>query len=306
MAIQSVPTFQQLSSLTAVANLRPRLPARPRRPLTPPILRPRRRHEGKALQDREKLLVDMLPLVKRVALKIRKRLPAHMELDDLFSDGVLGLVDAVTKFDASKRVRLETYARHRIRGSILDGLRSADPASRDLRRKNQRIRKLYNELEVKLGRSVMDDEMAAGQGMNLAQWHRALNEVQSGGFDVSARTLSAGPTSKLVSRQIEPAFLPGDDPDPFDLCYSCEQREVLGRALSSLRERDRQIVMLHHQQGLTMRQVAELMSVDESRISQLHSAVLVRLKANMDSLLHPGQAEFSETATLSTGAGAGA
>ena len=306
MSTQSVPTFQQLSSLTAVTNLSPRSPVRPRRPLTPPILRPRRRHERKALQSREKLLVDMLPLVKRVALTIRKRLPAHAELDDLFSDGVLGLVDAVTKFDASKRVRLETYARHRIRGSILDGLRVADPASRDLRRKNQRIQKLHHKLEVKLGRPVTDEEMAAVQGMNLAQWHRALNEVQSAGFDVSTRTLSAGPTSRSVSRRIEPAFLAGDDPDPFDLCYSCEQREVLGRALSSLRERDRQIVMLHHQQGLTMRQVAELMSVDESRISQLHSAVLVRLKANMDSLLHPGQAEFSETATLSTGAGAGA
>ncbi|MGD0009837.1 MAG: sigma-70 family RNA polymerase sigma factor [Terriglobia bacterium] len=90
-------------------------------------MRPRGQCEGKAVQDRERLLVDMLPLVKRVALRIRKRLPAHVELDDLFSDGVLGLVDAVTKFDASKPVRLETYARHRIRGSILDGLRAADP-----------------------------------------------------------------------------------------------------------------------------------------------------------------------------------
>ena len=106
----------------------------------------------------------MLPLVKRVALRIRKRLPAHVELDDLFSDGVLGLVDAVTKFDASKRVGLETYARHRIRGSILDGLRAADPASRDLRRKNQRVQKLYHELEVKLGRPVTDEEMARRAG----------------------------------------------------------------------------------------------------------------------------------------------
>ena len=84
MATQSVPTFQQLSSLTAMADVRPRSLARRRRPLTPPILHSRRRHEGKALQDREKLLVAMLPLVKRVALRIRKRLPAHVELDDLF------------------------------------------------------------------------------------------------------------------------------------------------------------------------------------------------------------------------------
>jgi len=299
MATQSVPAFQQLSSLTGAANLRPRSPARPRRTLTPPILRPRRRHEPKALQDREKLLVDMLPLVKRVALRIRKRLPALVELDDLFSDGVLGLVDAVTKFDASKRVRLETYASHRIHGRILDGLRAADPASRDLRRKNQRMQKLHHELEVKLGRPVTDEEMAATQGMKLAQWHRELNEIQSAGLDCGTRALSAGPNA--IQRSVEPAFLAGDEPDPLDLCYRNEQREILARALSSLRERDRHIVTLYHQVGLTMRQLAELMSVDESRISQLHAAALVQLKANVDSLLRPGQAETSEAGTLSSG-----
>jgi len=301
MATQSVPPFQLPSSLTAAANVHPRSPARSRRPLPPPILRPMTEHEGTALQDREKLLVDMLPLVKRVALTIRKRLPAHVELDDLFSDGVLGLVDAVTKFDASKRVRLETYARHRIRGSILDGLRATDPASRDLRRKNQRIQKLYHELEVKLGRPVKDEEMTAAQRMNLAQWHRELNEIQSAGLDCGARTLSVATTSAQAS--IEPAFLAGDDPNPFDLCYRNEQQEILDRALSRLQERQRQIVTLYHKQGLTMRQVAELMSVDESRISQLHATALVRLKANVDTLLRPGQAETSEAGSLPISAG---
>ncbi len=304
MATQSVPTFQQLSSLTTVANFRPRSPARPRRPLTPPILRPGRRPERKALQNREKLLVDMLPLVKRVALRIRKRLPAHVELDDLFSDGVLGLVDAVTKFDASKRVKLKTYAQHRIRGSILDGLRAADPASRDLRHRNQRIQKLQHELEVKLGRPVTDEEMAAVQGMNLAQWHRELNEIQSAGLDCGTRAVSAAPTHAQTS--IEPAFLAGDDPNPFDLCYRNERLGILDRALSRLQERQRRIVELYHQQGLTMRQVAVLMRVDESRISQLHAAALVQLKANVDSLLRPGQAGASETGSQPRAAGVGA
>ena len=304
MTTQSVPAFQQLSSLTGAANLRPRSPARPRRPLTPPILRPRRSHEREALQNREKLLVDMLPLVKRVALTIRKRLPAHVELDDLFSDGVLGLVDAVTKFDASKQVSLETYARHRVCGSILDGLRATDPASRDLRRKNQRIQKLYHQLEVKLGRPVTDEEMAAAQGINLEQWHRELNEIQSAGLDCGGRAVSAAPTS--VPASIEPAFLAGDDPSPFDLCYRNERLGILDRALSRLQERQRQIVELYHQHGLTMRQVAVLMRVDESRISQLHAAALVQLKANVNSLLRPAQAETSETGGVSFAAGAGA
>ena len=296
MATQSVPTFQQLSNLTAVANFHPRSPARPRRPLPPPILRPMTEHEGTALQDREKLLVDMLPLVKRVALSIRKHLPAQVELDDLFSDGVLGLVDAVTKFDASKRVRLETYARHRIRGSIFDGLRGADPASRDFRRKNQRIQKLYHELEVKLGRPVTDEEMAAVQGMNLAQWHRELNELQSAGLDCGARTLSAAPTSPRAS--IESAFLARDDPNPFELGYRNEQLAILDRAVSRLQERDRQIVTLYHRRGLTMRQIADLMRVDESRVSQLHAVALDRLKAHVDTLLRPRQTEPSQASAL--------
>jgi RNA polymerase sigma factor for flagellar operon FliA len=238
----------------------------------------------------------MLPLVKRVALKIRSRLPAYVEMDDLCSDGVLGLIDAVTKFDPSKKVKLETYARRRIMGSILDGLRGADPASRDVRRRSREVQKLYHELEVKLGRPVADEEMASVQGINLAQWHRKLNKLQSAGLDCGARTLSASPTSARAS--IEPVFLASADPDPFELGYRNEQLAILDRAVSRLQERDRQIVTLYHQRGLTMRQVAELMRVDESRISQLHAVALDRLKAHVDALLRPGQAETSEASTL--------
>jgi RNA polymerase sigma factor for flagellar operon FliA len=238
----------------------------------------------------------MLPLVKRVALKIRKRLPAHVEMDDLCSDGVLGLIDAVIKFDPSKRVKLETYARRRICGSILDGLRGADSASRDIRRKSKEVQKLYHELEVKLGCPVTDEEMAAVQGMNLAQWHRELNELQSAGLDCGARTLSAAPTSPRAS--IESAFLARDDPNPFELGYRNEQLAILDRAVSRLQERDRQIVTLYHRRGLTMRQIADLMRVDESRVSQLHAVALDRLMAHVDTLLRPRQTEPSQASAL--------
>jgi RNA polymerase sigma factor for flagellar operon FliA len=225
-------------------------------------------------------------------------------VDDLIGNGVLGLVDAVSKFDTTKRVKLESYARHRVRGGILDGLRNVDPASRDLRRKNKRIQKLYRELEVKLGRPVMDEEIAAALGMTLAQWHSTLNEIQSVGFDFGARTISAGPTSKRPS--VEPALLAGDDADPFDLCYRREQHEILGRALSHLRERERQIITLYYQQELTMKQIAERINVDESRVSQLHSAALARLKATVNSLQYPRQANKANgTGTLSMAVGAG-
>ena len=302
MATQPIPTYEQLSNAAAVPALRRQLISR--RPLTPSNVRPSARREARQAQERQRLLVEMLPLVKRMAFKIREHLPAHVEVDDLIANGVLGLVDAVAKFDTTKRVKLESYARHRVRGGILDGLRSADPASRDLRRKNKKIQKLYRELEVKLGRPVKDEEIAAALGMNLAQWHRTLNEIQSVGFDFGARTLSAGPTTKRPSA--EPALLAGDDADPFDLCYRREQREILGRALSHLRERERQIITLYYQQELTMKQIADRMNVDESRVSQLHSAALVRLKASVNSLLHPRQAnKAAGPATLSMAVGAG-
>jgi RNA polymerase sigma factor FliA len=300
MATQSAPTYQQLSSPAAVPSFRRGM--MPHSTLTPPIVNPKVRCEAKQARDRQRLLVEMLPLVRRMAFKIREHLPAYVEVDDLLANGVLGLVDAVTKFDTTKLVKLESYARHRIRGGILDGLRGTDPASRDLRRKNREIQKLYRELEVKLGRPVTDEEMAAALGINLAKWHRTMNEIQSVGVDFGARTLSAGPTSKSVSRRIEPTLLAGDDADPFDLCYRGEQREILGRALSRLRERERQIIALYYKQELTMKQIADRLNVDESRVSQLHSAAIVRLKASVDSLLQSRHAGTSEAGSLSRAA----
>jgi RNA polymerase sigma factor for flagellar operon FliA len=138
--------------------------------------------------------------------------------------------------------------------------------------------------------------MAAVQGMNLAQWHRELNELQSAGLDCGARTLSAAPTSPRAS--IESAFLARDDPNPFELGYRNEQLAILDRAVSRLQERDRQIVTLYHRRGLTMRQIADLMRVDESRVSQLHAVALDRLMAHVDTLLRPRQTEPSQASAL--------
>jgi RNA polymerase sigma factor for flagellar operon FliA len=262
------------------------------------------RWKGECNRDvnRQKLLIEMLPLVRRVALKVRDHLPAHVEVDELSANGVLGLLDAVAKFDASKRVKLENYARHRIRGAILDGLRAADPLTRDTRRKSKRIQKLYRELEVHLGRPVQDEEMAAASRLNMAQWHRILTDVQPGGIDPGSRVLSAAPTKTLQST--DPELLIDGRENPFDLCYRREQRELLGRALSSLPERQRQVLCLHAQAELTMKQIAALMHVDESRVSQLHSAALIRLKARVDFLLHPTKLGISESGIRSMAAGA--
>ncbi len=237
----------------------------------------------------------MLPLVKRLAFKIREHLPAHVEVDDLVGNGVLGLVDAVAKFDTAKRVKLESYARHRVRGGILDGLRGADPASRDMRRKSKRIQQVYREMELRLSRPVTDEEIAAALGLTLSQWHRTLSEIQTVGFDCGVRPISAGPTMR--KSPTEAALLADPEADPYQLCYRREQREIMGHALSRLRERERQILTLYYYQELTMKQIADHLHVDESRVSQLHSAALVRLKACVDAMLQRRNAAPSPAAS---------
>jgi RNA polymerase sigma factor for flagellar operon FliA len=264
---------------------------------------PQAHSEENPVQDRENLVMAMLPLVKHVALKIRKRLPAHVEVDDLVSDGVLGLVDAAAKFNPRKRVKFAIYARHRIRGSILDGLRSADPVPRDIRRKHKNLEKHYQAMEVKFGRAAKDEEMAARMGVNVAQWHRELNAIQSAGIDCHARPLSASP--KTTPASSDTALLAGDGPNPFDLCCRGEEREILDIALSELRERERQIITLYYKRGLSMQEIAVCMNVDASRVSQLHATALVRLKAKVDCILHPPLARRAASGTRSMAAGAG-
>jgi RNA polymerase sigma factor for flagellar operon FliA len=280
MATQPAPSYEQFKTRVLPA-LHPQV--NPRKVRTQSKVRPAAPKDAAQELEKQRLLVALLPMVKRLAFQIREHLPARVELDDLISNGVLGLVDAVGKFDITKQVKLESYARHRIRGGILDGLRGADPASRDLRKKSRKIQQVYRELETKLGRPVIDEEIATALGISMEQWHWTLSEFQGVGFDFGGRSLSAGPTTKRMSA--ETTVLANDDDDPFEQCYQRERRAILSRALSHLRERDRQIITLYYQRELTMKQIGGRLNLDESRVSQLHSAALVRLKACADSML---------------------
>lgn len=208
--------------------------------------------------------------------------------------GVLGLLDAVRKFDARKRVKIESYVRHRIRGAILDGLRTLDPASRDLRQKNKKMEASLRELELKLGRSAADEEVARAVGMSLLKWHRTVNELQTAGVDWLRPMQAIG--SKQVS---EDSLVDENQKSQFELCYRQEQRHILSRVLQCLPERDRRIVVLYHSHGMTMKQIGTRLKIDESRVSQLHSAALVRLRSSIKGMVEnpkPGCLPTRETA----------
>lgn len=229
------------------------------------------------------MVVKLLPLVKRMAQQMRGRLPLHIELDDLVSTGMLGLVDAVRRFDTRKHVKLESYARHRIRGAILDGLRSVDHASRDMRRKNKTAEKAYYNLEAKLGRPPDDEEMAEALGISLKKWYRALWELGAVGVDWLRPMGAVG--MKEIKEPDEKKLAADNSDNQLEQCYRREQRDILNCALAELSERERRVVLLYYAQGLSMKQIGAKLGIDESRVSQLHAAALARLRARATRIL---------------------
>ena len=231
------------------------------------------------------LLLAMAPLVKQVAFEMRQHLPAHVEMDDLVSAGILGLVDALRKFDPSRKVKIESYARHRIRGGMLDALRSLDPATRDMRRRTRRVEETYHLLEATLGRPVKDEEIAQALGISLKAWHRWAREIHALPSSGWRRRETAASVRTHPASDESRAAVPQED--PFDLCYRREQRDLLKRELVRLPQRERLILTLYYQQDLTMRQIAARLGIDESRVSQLHAEALRRLKGRVQASLRP-------------------
>jgi RNA polymerase sigma factor FliA len=229
------------------------------------------------------LVVKLLPLVKRVALQMRGRLPSHVELDDLVSDGTVGLIDAVRKFDPAKGVTIESYARHRIRGAILDSLRNQDYASRDMRRRIKKVESTCQALERRLGRPAEDAEMAKAMGLSLKKWYGRVAELRRIGFEGTGLRIP-----QEFTRRVDEEDLPAAPAEnPFALCYQREQNKLLSLALGCLADRERLIITLYYKNGLTMKQIGCRLGIDESRVSQLHSSSMRRLRSRVTGMLRP-------------------
>lgn len=277
-AKSSAPAFTPLRGVRQAVRVRKNAPIHEASEARPHPLRA----EAQTLPGRDELAVKLLPLVRRVAFEMRERLPQHVEVDDLAGAGVVGLLDAVRKFDARKHVKIETYARHRIRGAILDSLRDMDTASRDMRRKNKHAEKVCQALQARLGRPVTDEEMAAALGVSLRKWFKTVHELNSMGLDWMR------PNHIPETAALDEANLPAnDDENPFDLCYRNEQRHLVAQAASALPDRERSVITLYYAQDLTMKQIGEMLGIDESRVSQIHSVALAHLRSRVRKMLRP-------------------
>ena len=235
-------------------------------------------------QARDQIVLEHLPLVKAIAIRVHENLPVHVDLDDLIHAGVLGLFDAVTKYDAAKNVAFQSYAKHRIKGAILDSLRQLDWASRDLRKRQKQVDAATRELSMKLGRNPTESEVAQEMGISLERWRQILMELRAVGLvNISS------PTDQDRDRTQEFAARPEFEPDR--MCARRQLQSTLARAIGSLPERYQKVVVLYYTNDLTMKEIGDLMGVNESRISQIHKTALKRMAVALQSEgIHSAQA----------------
>jgi RNA polymerase sigma factor for flagellar operon FliA len=223
-----------------------------------------------AASGKEQLMLDHLFLVRPIAASIRARIPIHVESEDLVHDGICGLVDAAGRYDVSRNVLFAVYAKHRIRGAILDGLRRLDPASRGLRAKAKRIEVATRDLGNRLGRFPTTTEVVAETGIAIHYWNQLAAGQGPMGF-AHDRGEKSGDS---------PANLRVDEYSDTEATVAREElRSALWAAMESLPRRDRLIVTLYHWRGDTMREIGRLLSINESRVSQIHKRALERMAA---------------------------
>ena len=233
--------------------------------------------------DRSQLIRDNLYLVDILVGRMVTHVPSFMNKDDMRSAGMLGLIDAANKFDASKNILFKTFAEYRIRGAILDEMRKLDWFSRTLRDKQSRIGRTISDLELKFGRDPEDFEVAEAMGVSLDEYRKSLSEVSHLGCVSLNETLDHSEEGRSFMDSII------DEREGSSPSHRLEQHQltrVIAEVLSQLSVKERQVVALYYYEELTQKEIAEAMDLSEGRVSQLHSQALIKLKHKVQSRLH--------------------
>lgn len=230
----------------------------------------------KSHEIREKIILEYAPLVKVVSGRLSMYLGYNVEYDDLVSYGVFGLIDAIDKFDSKKAVKFETYASLRIRGAILDQIRKMDWIPRTIRQRQKKIDAVIREVETTTGRNASDEEIAVGLGITgdeYLEWQSqmkitnvvSLNEYMEQGSEISGDAKSTS----------------GHFDAPEDVIEKQELKEILKESLELLTEKEKKVILLYYYEELTLKEISNILEVTESRISQLHTRALQKMKAKL-------------------------
>jgi RNA polymerase sigma factor for flagellar operon FliA len=229
---------------------------------------------------REQLVVAYAPLVKYVGGRMSSGLPAHVDEADLISYGMEGLINAVERFDLSREIKFETYAITRIKGAIIDQLRALDWVPRSVRARAREIERAHSKLEHRLQRTPTDDEMAEELGLSVQEFQEALVKI-SNSTVVALDELWSVSDSSGDQVSLLDTLQDYDAPDPQTLLDASELKDRLAEAISDLPEREKLVIALYYYENLTLREIGEVLGVTESRISQLHTKAVLRLKSRL-------------------------
>jgi RNA polymerase sigma factor for flagellar operon FliA len=236
---------------------------------------------AQATGDTNDLVMQELSQVYYIAARIRERLPREVEMDDLVSAGVIGLIEASRSFDPSKNSQFKGFAKFRIRGAIMDSLRESDWGSRSLRRRGREIAEVTARLEARTGRHPAESEVAKEMNLEPAQLQKIIAQID--GLHLAGQSAAVSNDRTQVMDVIESA--PDlNDPDPFDLCLRGETKAHLTEAISRLSPREQLILSLYYREELTMKEIAQVVGVALSRVSQIRQASMVKLRKSLEHL----------------------
>jgi RNA polymerase sigma factor for flagellar operon FliA len=229
------------------------------------------------LARRDRVVLEHLPLVKAIAVRVHENLPVHVDMDDLVHAGILGLFDAASKYNPDKQVAFSSYAKHRIKGAILDSLRQLDWASRDMRRRHKQVEAATRELASELKRNPTESEVAQRLGIDEGRWRSMMLDLRNVGL-ISASTRSAD-SEDLPA----PDFPSKPETQPDSICAHEQLRSVLGVAIQTLPERYQKVVSLYYTGEMTMKEIGNILGINESRVSQIHKAALEKMAVVLES-----------------------
>jgi RNA polymerase sigma factor for flagellar operon FliA len=233
--------------------------------------------------ERDQLIIRYAPWVKFIALRMAAKLPAHIQAEDLISAGIIGLIDALDKFNPAREVQFKTYAQIRIQGAMKDELRSLDWASRSVRQKAKRLEQTYATLEQDLGRPPSSEEAASSMGINIQEFEELLDDVKGTSL-VSLEEIGQTATNEDKSAILD-ALLTRQDQDPLEMLNLQDLKKALTLAIDELPNKERLVLSLYYFDELTMKEVGKVLNLTESRISQLHTQAILRLRGKLKAYL---------------------
>jgi RNA polymerase sigma factor for flagellar operon FliA len=229
--------------------------------------------------DRDELILEHLPQIKYIAQRISTKLPSHVELNDLVSAGILGLLDAIEKFDPNRGVKFKTYAELRIKGAILDSLRNLDWAPRSLRKKSKDLERVYRELEQRLGRPATEKEVCDAMEITLDEFYELVDQIK--GLNLGSFQEMSGKDEEKSSEPLVKYVPDAPQLDPFFVFHKSEIQGIMSTAIDTLPKKERLVVSLYYYDELTMKEIGKVLGVNESRVSQLHTKAMLRLRTKL-------------------------